>query len=333
MISAVRISRSDVKLPDSRRRATGASGADDRVWGWRRWLGPAGPAVPSECGGRHGRRCSNSVLPQGHVRSTEPDGWSGVSLEDAVHYGVLVAEVEKPYNPLDRVELGRSIVRALLAKRLNPLPPAQRFQGAGLYAIYYCGPLPLYAPIAQLPGGEGDMPIYVGRARPRGARKGLVQSLEATTTDPVLWERLREHAESIESVERYFQSQREPGGLRLADFRCRHLVVDDFWVPLAEALLIAHYRPVWNVVVSGFGIHDPGKGRLDQKRSDWDQLHPGREFAFRLANAKRTPEDIEVRVRQHLAELPSRSIDEVPVIDDSVREALRAEESEDGSDA
>lgn len=260
-------------------------------------------------------------------------GRSGVSLENRVHYGVLVAEVEKPYNPLDRVELGRSIVRALLAKRLSPLPPAQRFPGAGLYAIYYRGTLPLYAPIARPRGGEGDVPIYVGRARPPGSRKGLVQSLETITTAPVLWGRLKQHAESIESVERYYQSQREPGGLRLADFQCRYLVVDDFWVPLAETLLIAHYKPAWNVVVSGFGIHNPGKGRQDQKRSDWDQLHPGREFAYKLANAKHTPEEIEEKVRQHLAALPPPNIDEVPEIDESVREALRTEDAEEESDA
>ena len=248
-----------------------------------------------------------------------------------VHYGVVVAEVEKPYNPLDRVELGKSIVRALLAKPLHPLPPTQRFPGAGLYAIYYRGTLPLYAPIAMPRGGEGDVPIYVGRARPPGARKGLV-SLETMTTKTVLWDRLREHAESISSVERYYESQREQGGLRLADFRCRYLVVDDFWVPLAETLLIAHYKPVWNVKVEGFGIHDPGRGRQDQKRSDWDQLHPGREFAFRLANAKHSPEEIEESVRKHLAELPAPNLDEMPEIDESVQEALATEDLEEVSD-
>ena len=42
------------------------------------------------------------------------------------------------FNPLDRVELGRSVGRALLLSPCEPLPP-ERFEGAGIYAIYYEG--------------------------------------------------------------------------------------------------------------------------------------------------------------------------------------------------
>src|SRR5205823_2217690 len=55
---------------------------------------------------------------------------------------------QQPYNPLDRVELGKSVERALLAQPLVPLPPTARFGGAGLYAIYYTGSFHAYAPIA-----------------------------------------------------------------------------------------------------------------------------------------------------------------------------------------
>src|SRR5690606_21093102 len=136
-----------------------------------------------------------------------------------------------------------------------------RFPGAGLYAIYYRGSLECYAPIALRerpePGErrEADrkvreVPIYVGRAQPKGARQGG-SGLAATTSDPVLSDRLREHAKSITQVEKYAKERGEPG-LRLADFLCRYLVVDEIWVPLGERLLLRHYKPVWNRVVDGF---------------------------------------------------------------------------------
>jgi len=78
-----------------------------------------------------------------------------------------------------------------------------------------------------------------------------------TTTEPVLFQRLREHARSIEQVERHAEKTGQPN-LRLSDFRCRYLVADDIWVPLGEALLIGHYQPIWNQVLQGFGNHDPG---------------------------------------------------------------------------
>ncbi|MEX1196232.1 MAG: Eco29kI family restriction endonuclease, partial [Pseudohongiellaceae bacterium] len=65
----------------------------------------------------------------------------------------------------------------------------------------------------------------------------------------------------------------------ISDFHCRYLVVDDIWIPLGESLLIAKFNPVWNVVIDGFGNHDPGKGRHKGMRPRWDVLHPGRSWA------------------------------------------------------
>lgn len=44
------------------------------------------------------------------------------------------------------------------------------FKGAGIYAIYYEGDFPPYAPISRKT--ETEIPIYVGKAVPAGARKG-----------------------------------------------------------------------------------------------------------------------------------------------------------------
>ena len=207
------------------------------------------------------------------------------------------------FNPLDRVELGRSVGRALLLSPCEPLPPPERFDGAGIYAIYYEGSFDAYQPIAF---PQCSWPIYVGRAMPAGGRKGLV-GLDASP-GPKLYDRLREHGRSIAAT-----TNLEPD-----DFRCRYLVVDDIWIPLAERLIIGHYRPLWNGVVDGFGIHDPGgkpggtTGRGGQQKSPWDTLHPGRTFAKGRVN--RLPKrEIRQRVAEHLAAHPPHP-DEVPVL-------------------
>jgi hypothetical protein len=108
---------------------------------------------------------------------------------------------------------------------------------------------------------------------PAGGRTGLVGL--GSSPGRKLHERLRQHHNSLKAVT----------NLDERDFRCRYLVVDDIWIPLAERLLIGHYRPLWNGVVDGFGIHDPGgkpggtTGRAGQQKSAWDTLHPGRGFA------------------------------------------------------
>jgi hypothetical protein len=239
-----------------------------------------------------------------------------------------VSDSEQPYNPLDRVELGKSVERALLARPLVQLEDflprgAAKFPGAGLYALYYTGSLACYADIAPPRRQPGEVPIYVGRARPPGARQGAL-GLESTTSETVLFDRLREHARSIDTVEKHAVGSGE-ADLALADFLCRHLVADDIWVPLGEALLIGHYRPVWNVLVDGFGNHPPGGGRTRQARSLWDTLHPGRQWAFALPDSPLDHAEIRARVVEHLAGLAGPDLDTVPEVDEEVRRALADE--------
>jgi len=175
---------------------------------------------------------------------------------------------DAPFNPLDKLNLAKSLADALLKMPLSPLPPDEKFDGAGIYAIYYSGQFAPYEPLAVKNQGKNPTaPIYVGKAVPPGARKGAF-GLDA---DPgsALQKRLREHAKSIN----------EASNLKLADFSCRYLVCDDIWIPLGEALLIARFQPPWNVLIEGFGIHTPGKGRKKQVRSKWDTVHTGRSLA------------------------------------------------------
>ena len=215
-----------------------------------------------------------------------------------------------PYNPLDRVELGKSVERALLSRELVPLPPPVRFPGAGVYALYYVGDFEPYRAIAPPAREAGDIPIYVGRAAPPGTRTGG-GGLRPTTTAPALHNRLGQHARSIKTVEEHAVS-RGDANLRLADFLCRFLVVDDIWVALGEAVLIGHYQPVWNGFVQGFGIHSPGGGRDRQARSDWDTLHPGRPFAAKRPPGPRTVGEITAAVIERLRHVTAPDLDVPP---------------------
>ena len=105
-----------------------------------------------------------------------------------------------------------------------------------------------------------------------------------------LFKRLSEHSESVTVAE----------NLNLQDFRCRFLVVDDIWIPLAESLLIEKFAPVWNRVLDGFGNHDPGRGRHSGKMPYWDCVHPGREWAKRLQPCLYTRQELESRVTDYL---------------------------------
>ncbi len=80
-------------------------------------------------------------------------------------------------------------------------------------------------------------------------------------------------------------------------------VESDLVVPV-EAELIRRHRPLWNTVVDGFGNHDPGAGRYNQARSEWDVLHPGRLWAERLRGESPRREDVIAKVRRLLKESP-----------------------------
>ncbi|MGX8703185.1 MAG: Eco29kI family restriction endonuclease [bacterium] len=197
----------------------------------------------------------------------------------------------KPYNPLDKRNLGESVAEAALNAPIHPLPP-EPFIGAGVYLLYYIGNHPIYKSLSDLNKEDKyTQPIYVGKAVPAGARKGGGGlDVEHGTA---LYNRLSEHAASIASVE----------DLDLGDFRCRFLVVDDIWIPLAESLLIKRFAPVWNRVLDGFGNHDPGKGRYQGKKPFWDAVHPGREWADRLQPGAYTREELMRRVEAYLQRL------------------------------
>ncbi len=170
---------------------------------------------------------------------------------------------DEVFNPFDKTHLVESVSDHLLMRPIVQLPP-NKFVGAGIYAIYYAGGLSLHRKVAEtVSDDEKAIPIYVGKAVPAGSRKGGY----ALGGDPgeVLFRRLCKHAASIGSA----------NNLKLADFRCRYLLVEDIWIPVGESLLIEKFKPVWNIRVDGFGHDDQGKARRGQMKSAWDTLHAG----------------------------------------------------------
>jgi hypothetical protein len=201
------------------------------------------------------------------------------------------------YNPLDKINLGKSVADALLAQPTHPLAGIPPFEGAGIYVIYYRGRFTPYAPIARANADGAHWPIYIGKAIPSGGRKGA--SLAASARGTPLFKRLSEHRDSIAAVER------GSGTLEVADFQARYLTVDDIWIPLGESLLIAEFRPLWNIAIDGFGNHDPGAGRYGGLKPLWDHLHPGRDWAVRCAARPESIADIEYRIAEYLAAHPA----------------------------
>ncbi|MCL2879232.1 MAG: Eco29kI family restriction endonuclease [Treponema sp.] len=181
---------------------------------------------------------------------------------------------EKIFNPLDKRNLGESIAEAILRQKVYPLGNIPPFKGAGIYVIYYNGDFTLYKKLSEKNKNDFLQPIYAGKAIPEGGRKGgFVADIPA---GEYLYKRLNEHKKSVEAAE----------NLDIKDFYCRYLVVDDIWIPLGESLLIENAKPLWNIVIDGFGNHDPGKGRYNQQMSVWDVLHPGRIWAKKLQAGK-----------------------------------------------
>lgn len=77
-------------------------------------------------------------------------------------------------------------------------------------------------------------------------------------------------------------------------------IESDLVVPV-EAELIRRYVPLWNSIIDGFGNHDPGSGRYNQAKSEWDVLHLGRLWAEKLTGESPGFEEVIDKVEQSLS--------------------------------
>lgn len=104
----------------------------------------------------------------------------------------------------------KDAIRFFNGTPIYELPPPGSFLGSGIYAIYYTGTLDLYEPISRVNRLHYDLPIYVGKAIPTGARRG-----KGGKEGNSLFKRLSEHAKSIQTVD----------NLDLPEFHCRFVII------------------------------------------------------------------------------------------------------------
>lgn len=169
------------------------------------------------------------------------------------------------------VELVKDAIRFFTGPPIQHLPPSKPFLGTGVYALYYIGKYKIYEKYSILNRLSYDYPIYVGKAVPSGWRQNRVSDDKSKQSNE-LYYRLKQHATSVNDV----------SGLKASDFMCRFVIFEDAgsdMIGTIEAALIKLNNPLWNTTVDGFGNHDPGSGRYQQAKSDWDVIHPGRKWA------------------------------------------------------
>lgn len=187
-------------------------------------------------------------------------------------------------------EIIKDTIRFFNGTPVIALPPPDKFHGTGVYAIYYIGGSDLYQPVSERNRMEFSMPIYVGKAVPQGWRQSrVVNKAEKKTYE--LYRRLREHNRSVQQV----------ANLEEEDFMCRFMILENAesnLIGTVEAALIRYYRPIWNSLIDGFGNHDPGKGRYNQAKSDWDVIHPGRSWAEKCLGQASEMENVLARINE-----------------------------------
>ena len=187
---------------------------------------------------------------------------------------------EQVYKNDTFAELIKDAIRFFNGTPVHQLPLQNRFTGSGVYALYYTGDNPLYTRLAQLNRLSYAVPIYVGKAVPRGWRQSRVSDNNLRQSNE-LHSRISEHTRNISIG----------NGLDVANFACRFVIFEaegSDMISTVEASLIKLFHPLWNSTVDGFGNHTPGSGRFEQAKSDWDVIHTGRGFADRC---KGVPKD------------------------------------------
>jgi hypothetical protein len=181
-----------------------------------------------------------------------------------------VREPESVFDPSNPRTVGRFVGIALVAQPRHPLSAVPSFYGSGVYALYYDGEFDLYRPIART-----ENPIYVGKADPASPSAKTPREQEQRLSG-----RLKDDARTI---------RKATSTLDIAQFSCRHLVVQSGWQTAAEDYLINLFKPIWNDEIGicyGVGKHGDDPGTRGNLRSPWDTLHPGRDWAHRDPNIR-----------------------------------------------
>ena len=87
---------------------------------------------------------------------------------------------------------------------------------------------------------------------------------------------------------------------------CRFVIFEEEgsdMISTIEAALIKLNKPLWNTAVDGFGNHDPGGGRYEQAKSDWDVIHEGRNWAKKCSGKHAEKSTVISKINNHLKKL------------------------------
>lgn len=192
------------------------------------------------------------------------------------------------FDPSDPNTAGRVVALTLVAQKRHPLAKIPDFYGAGVYAIYYTGD---FEPYRHLSGA--DHPIYIGKADPddHSAKDAVGQGTKLSM-------RLAEHAKSI---------RKAASTIDLNDFECRFLIVQSGFQKSAESYLIEFFKPIWNSeqkICFGLGKHGDSSDTRSNKRSPWDTMHPGREWAATSSSDQKPREMILAQISAHMEKHP-----------------------------
>jgi hypothetical protein len=245
------------------------------------------------------------------VRSILPSLSRPAATKTMAELLILMGDIENSRTALDPIKdpgatfdptspetAGRLVALALMAQERVPLDRIARTYGSGVYAIYYRGHHPAYAPVSRT-----ETPVYVGKADPKQA-----DARTAREQGPQLYGRLADHRKMIRTVGAYAAGNDLPAPLRVEDFDCRRLVCATNAQLVAERHLINTFLPIWNNEVGicwGISKHGDSAKTRANKRSPWDVLHPGRLWAMaETLENKTSTEDILHRIAKHFEANP-----------------------------
>lgn len=162
-----------------------------------------------------------------------------------------------------------------------------RFFGSGVYAIYYIGDdVESYIPLSR-----SETPIYLGKAVPNDSAAEIAHDQGSG-----LWERLKKHRNNIDK-----------GGLRSSDFLYRYAIIQSGMEGAVEDFMIRLFKPVWNKemkICAGFGKHGDAAETRKNKRSKWDTMHPGRDWANATTDDQRSRDQIIKDIELHFINYP-----------------------------
>ncbi len=199
------------------------------------------------------------------------------------------------YRSRDFEEIIKDTIRFFNGTPVLPIPAPERFHGTGVYALYCIAKTGVYRDFHEINRTSYSMPIYVGKAVPAGWRQARRRN-SSNSLSYELYGRINEHAKSIELGK----------GICLPDYSCRFMILEgpeSDLIGAVEAALIRSYRPLWNTLIDGFGNHDPGKGRYEQAKSDWDVCHPGRLWVQKCQGVHNTKKSLLQSIVHFMSEL------------------------------